>query len=209
MLKYALLIGINYTNSKYELRGAINSIDAVKRMLIDKLDFLEKNIVVLTDHTRIPATGINIIRQLNALLHRAKKDDCNHVWIHYAGYGQLPSKNQKNPNTIMIGSDYKVVTDNIINKILSDISSNTQLTWIIDCCFSDQISTLDHKYGTIVRPEDPPLTPNILLITATVDRSKPLYNKTSYEGGITRSLLHVLEIENYHWNLKHIFTENE
>jgi len=202
MLKYALLIGVNYTNSKYELRGAIASIRNVKKMLIDKLNFLEKNIIVLTDHTQIRATGINIIEQLNSLFCRANKDGCNQIWIHYAGYGQLPSNNQN--NAIMVGSDYNIVPHNIINKILSNISSNMQLTWIIDCCFAGQITALHHKYNTIM-PLENRASANIQLITATVDRSKPLYSKVSYEGGITRSLLHTLEIENYHWNLKHIF----
>ena len=47
--KAALLIGINYAGTKSELKGCINDVQTVERMLVDVYHFKPENILSLTD----------------------------------------------------------------------------------------------------------------------------------------------------------------
>ena len=62
----ALLIGINYKNSKIELDGCINDSNNLQKFLISKMKFKSNEIIQMTDNHKgnLYPTGINIIRQL-------------------------------------------------------------------------------------------------------------------------------------------------
>ena len=52
MVKYALLIGINYTNDEtYELKGSYNDVLLMQKHLIEHENFVQDNILILTDKT--------------------------------------------------------------------------------------------------------------------------------------------------------------
>ena len=45
--KIALMISINYTGTKYELKGCHNDVDNYKEVLIQNFGYNEKNIIIL------------------------------------------------------------------------------------------------------------------------------------------------------------------
>ena len=65
--KYALLIGINYKNTRYQLNGCINDATNLNTFLINN-GYLEENITLLTDETNIKPTYNNIINQLKKII---------------------------------------------------------------------------------------------------------------------------------------------
>ncbi|CAG8452953.1 3180_t:CDS:10 [Scutellospora calospora] len=79
--KKALLIGINYFNTKAELKGCINDVHNVKRFLIELYGFRETDMLILTDEqsdpTRVPVRG-NIIAAMKWLVLDARPNDSGH-----------------------------------------------------------------------------------------------------------------------------------
>ena len=88
--KYALLIGINYFNSNFELKNSHSDIDSVNNHL-RKIGFREENIVVLKDDPTdiddiFPSspTKLNIIKNINTCI--SKCEENNLLYIHYSGH---------------------------------------------------------------------------------------------------------------------------
>jgi hypothetical protein len=82
--KHALLIGINaYTSEVFPpLTGALNDIELMRGVLVERLGFQEQNIATLTDSQ---ATRSGVIEAIGALGERVGKGD--QVYIHYSGHG--------------------------------------------------------------------------------------------------------------------------
>lgn len=82
--QYALLIGIDdYSNSPFKsLLGAKNDITLIKTILINRFQFKDANITVLTDKE---ATHTAIRNQFQKLAQTVKFGD--QVYIHYSGHG--------------------------------------------------------------------------------------------------------------------------
>ena len=62
--KKALLIGINYIGTPYELNGCINDVESIKTRLITTSGFANDKITTLTDNTPVKPTRNNIINEL-------------------------------------------------------------------------------------------------------------------------------------------------
>jgi len=92
MVKAALLVGINYYNTPYQLNGCISDIVNMRNMLIDAYGYKAENIVILHDSADpkiikangLP-TGINILNNLYALA--MKSGGLEEIWFHYSGHG--------------------------------------------------------------------------------------------------------------------------
>lgn len=78
----ALLIGVNDYPSPNQLEGAVNDVQALKKILVDKWQFADKNIVTLLNKE---ASFNNIITELNKLKTRSKAND--QVFIYFSGHG--------------------------------------------------------------------------------------------------------------------------
>ena len=64
MNKSALLIGINYKKTRYELRGCINDINNIRELLINKYKYNKNNIKSLSEEHNIKPTKQNIINEI-------------------------------------------------------------------------------------------------------------------------------------------------
>ena len=80
--KYALLVGINQYPHVRSLKGSVNDITQVKRVLVQDLGFADGNIRVLTD---AQATKANIVAALDSLAKQTKAGD-SLLW-YYSGHG--------------------------------------------------------------------------------------------------------------------------
>ncbi|KAG6819377.1 hypothetical protein H0H93_012395 [Arthromyces matolae] len=88
--KRALLVAIKYSNfpPRYRLKGPHDDVEKLKNLLIDKFDYLEKDIKILTDKGGPPEDQMpykeNIIRELQALLDEQQPG--NQHLFYFAGH---------------------------------------------------------------------------------------------------------------------------
>ena len=71
MVKYAVLIGINYTGTEHELYGCINDVNNMKLFLQSQLGYTD--FVMLTDDTPVKPTRANILNQIKWLRRQSSK----------------------------------------------------------------------------------------------------------------------------------------
>ena len=91
-----ILIGINYKGTKHELKGCINDVKLMENFFIKYLNIKKKNIIILTDDTKIKPTKFNIINQIKFNINKLNNNKkYKNLWIHYSGHGyKLKDKNK-------------------------------------------------------------------------------------------------------------------
>ena len=148
----ALLIGINYKNTRLELQNCIYDALDMKEML-ESLFTLDK-CVVLTDETDIKPNKENIIQEFKHLAENAKEND--NFWIHYSGHG-VQQKNHSgdveldNKDEAIVPLDYKgdpkdLILDDELNQLCSLFKENNNVLMTFDCCHSGTMMDLPYKY---------------------------------------------------------------
>lgn len=84
--KRAILIGINYTGQQGQLSGCHNDVHNIKKYLIEKEGFLEKDMLILMDDNKShQPTRKNIMDAFARITQYSKAHDT--VFIHYSGHG--------------------------------------------------------------------------------------------------------------------------
>ena len=197
---YALLVGINYFYSQYQLYGCINDVNCVKSLLQSK-NF--NKITLLTDDNSNQGnpTRDTIINELIYLLINAKPGDT--VFIHYSGHGSdCPDRNNdelRGYDQMIIPSDFNAIIDDEIRKIIDKyLKPNVTLFGIMDCCYSG--SNWDLKYEHLDSFNKNKLTINnkqketkgrVIMISGCTDKqtSADAFINGSYNGALTASFL--------------------
>ena len=151
MVKYGLLIGINYRNTADELYGCINDVNNVKIFLESNLGYT--NFVILTDDTpsKLP-TKENILKAIHYLVRVLKSGD--EVWFHYSGHGILVydrgGDEEDGYDSCISPLDYErtgFISDDTLRSILiQKIPSGVKLYVVIDACHSGTGCDLRYKY---------------------------------------------------------------
>ena len=144
--KKALLIGINYLNTPYQLDGCIDDTTRMKNLLTSHgfNDFQ-----ILTDLTSIKPTKINILNELNKLIVNAKSGDV--LFFYYSGHGSYIF-DRNNDETdgrdeTLISSDLESVLDDEIKSILQNhLSREITIIGMFDSCHSGTILDLKYNY---------------------------------------------------------------
>lgn len=144
--KNALLIGINYTGTQYELNGCINDANSIY-LLLNSLNF--QNIQILTDNTSIKPTRDNIISNFTNLLSNANSGDV--IFFSYSGHGTYILDKNNNEVTgndqMIVPSDFNSILDDDLKKIINtNLKSGVTLISIFDCCFSGSVLDLKYQY---------------------------------------------------------------
>lgn len=152
--KKALLVGINYEGTPYQLYGCINDVENIKNVLTKYYNYPIENIQLLTDNTAKKPTRQTIIDEFTKLLRNANNgDNCCFV---YSGHGtgdvdisgDEPDRQDElifplNTNTLD-----DCIRDDELNKIIQDnLKPGVSLFALFDCCLSGSI--LDLKYNQI------------------------------------------------------------
>ncbi len=146
--KHALLIGIK-KYPKHPLKGAINDVLLIKKLLRQRFGFQEENFIMLLDEQ---ATHTGIEQAFRTLEERLKPKDF--VYIQYSGHGsQTPDLNGDEPNGrdqtwVSYGSrepgrkkDNYDVLDDEINAWLAAIYAKTEhVIFVSDSCHSATVS---------------------------------------------------------------------
>lgn len=153
MVKYALLIGVNYLNDEvYELKASHNDVGLIHKFLIDHQDFLEENIVTLTDKENVSesltATYDNIKNKINEMIEVSDENDL--LFFYFTGHGsQVPDMNfdeTDKKDEVFVPSDYNehIFVDDELNRLFS--KSDSTIFSMFDCCNSGTMSDLKYTY---------------------------------------------------------------
>ncbi len=155
MSKFALLVGINYYNTNYQLYGCINDVIMMRKYLIEKRGYLNENILVLRDdsQTFLKPNRENIINELNKLIVKANQNNSSEIFFHYSGHGTFaPDRNgdeADRKDEYICPSDLKCISDDEIRIILGNLNNNTKMYSIMDCCHSGTNMDLPYLYTQI------------------------------------------------------------
>ena len=165
MVKYALLIGINYTGAADQLYGCINDVNNVRTFLQSQLGYT--NFVMLTDNTPVKPKKINITNAIKSLASRLKSGD--EAWFHYSGHGILlrdTNRDEESGNdTCLAPLDYNrtgfISDDFIRSNLVQRVPRGAKLYVVLDACHSGTGCDLRHKYDDASYL----ITPNVKSLT--------------------------------------------
>ncbi len=197
-MKYALLIGINYTNSCNELRGCINDAVNMKKQLIDIQGYKEENITVLTDNTDTKPTKHNILTVLKSFSYLT---DITELFFHFSGHGSNfndkdGDETDKKDECIITIDDNYILDDEL--KIVFD-KINTSIFCLFDCCHSGtamdlgyQYKFMSHKWEQVGKTSN---NNHIIMISGCTDKqtSADAYINNTFQGAMTHSYLDIMK----------------
>lgn len=144
--KKALLIGINYLDTPYQLNGCIDDTNRMKDLLSSHgfNDFK-----ILTDVTTIKPTKDNILNELKNLIVNAKNGDV--LFFYYSGHGSY-TFDRNNDETdgrdeTLVSSDLQLVLDDEIKTIIQKhLSREITIIGMFDSCHSGTMFDLKYNY---------------------------------------------------------------
>jgi hypothetical protein len=144
--KKALLIGINYINTPYELSGCIDDVNRMKEFLT-KYGF--NSIQTLTDLTTIKPTKQNILNELKNMIINAQAGDI--LFLHFSGHGSYTYDNNGDEtdrrDEMIISSDLQGVLDDELKSILSNnMKREVTIFGLFDSCHSGTMFDLKFNY---------------------------------------------------------------
>lgn len=157
--KFALLVGINYFNTPYELGGCINDVNAMKDFLINNQKFTTNNIIVLSDNQILQQkkpTRENIIRLLTIGINQMKSGD--YFYFHYSGHGsQVRDQNNDESDKLdetIVPADFQksgMITDDLLRSVVNNVPQGAKFVAVIDACHSATSFDLRYLYDPVTR----------------------------------------------------------
>ena len=201
--KKALMIGINYVGTPYQLNGCINDVISMSAKL--RSDYGFANITELTDNTPIKPTRDNILREFTNLLTNSQSGDM--LFVLYSGHGSnVVDRNGDEADgrdEMIITSDLKGILDDDLKKIIqTNLKKDVTLFAMFDCCFSGTILDLRYQYldslnyDTFTENDKQLETAgNVLMISGCTDNqtSADANINSKYQGAMTWSMLQCLQ----------------
>jgi len=215
----ALIIGINYTGTKAELKGCANDAINMKKLLVQSgFNDDPTHMVVLSDDESaigeeakgnmdaFMPTAANIRRGMQWLVHNAQKGDI--LFFHFSGHGhQVVDKEHFEAdgyNETILSSDYRkagqICDDEIWGTMIYPLAAGARLTSLMDCCHSGTGLDLPYDYNVAgskwVQDHNPALGKgDVILFSGCEDSqtSADIQSKRGKSGGaMTHSLLAAL-----------------
>jgi len=198
--KKALLIGMNYPGSGYQLSGCVNDINEMEKRLISSYRF--SSVIKMHDTSSILPTKINILSQLTLLLSSAKSGDV--LFFQYSGHGsQLKDINNDEADgldEVIIPCDYftskNIITDDEIKGVVQkNLKSGVKLFVLMDCCHSGTIFDLKYNFNndwsSIVNVSNTDTLGDVILISGCSDPQSTFDTNVNsgYQGSTTISFL--------------------
>ena len=145
----ALMVGINYINSNYELKGCINDVINLKKFFNHKFKLDDKNVCLLTDNTKLKPDRETILKKYKDLLINSKAGDL--VVFTYAGHGYYTRDRNRDEkdgrDELLIPSDFKNIKDDELKNILDKyLPAGVKVFILFDCCNSGTLMDLRYNY---------------------------------------------------------------
>ena len=218
MKKAALLIGINYVSTSYELSGCITDVNNIENLLKNNLEFTE--ITKVTDNHIKPSKN-NILNEFDNILKKIN-NGYDEVWIHYSGHGYRVYDNSgdesDNYDEVIIPLDYQssgVINDDYLNKnFLKKITNpNCKLFIFFDCCNSGTQMDLKWQYknNSWKQISDKTCLGQVLFMSGCRDdqESSEMYNimnDKKWAGAMTSSFIKYIKDNNYNITIIDLIT---
>lgn len=208
MTKRALLIGINYIGTPSELRGCIIDVKNIKNLLMTNFNYLNTNIVMLTDDVAPFPTKQNIMNEITKVVALTKPGDV--LFIHYSGHGsQVLDTNGdewRNVETryrddVLCPCDYVtagyIVDDTLKDILVNKIPKGAKLRAFFDCCHSGTMLDLPYmlRNSVFTTVEDlNKMSADCLMVSGCKDNqtSADAFINETYSGALTWALIKVL-----------------
>ena len=178
-MKYALLIGLNYSNTNSRLYGCINDCLLIQSMLINNYGYDINNIVFMRDDIYLVNNMLypnkkNIISQINLLVLKSKLSNCQSLYLHFSGHGSqikdVSGDERDGLDEFIVPIDYFTngsrIIDDELNCLIINVNDNIPFFIIFDCCNSGTLLDLNYSYGYVNNT-----------LGLTIDEGKPLSNK--------------------------------
>lgn len=139
-VKYALLIGINYTGTEKELKGASNDVRQMQQYL-DERGF---TLMILTEQHVAP-TRDNMLRALREAV-RQSREGAATIVIQFSGHGTLLENRLGAVEWAMCTVDGLLVHASELNAALVDMSPWCTVFLLVDACHSGSGAALPLRY---------------------------------------------------------------
>ena len=151
----SLLIGINYTGSKNQLRGCQQDVRNMTQFLISRgYPSDEKSMVILTDARQGPfyPSGRNILAAMDWLV----SEPGTQCFLHYSGHGgQVPDPDgdrESGLDDTIVPVDFEqngqITSDTLHRRLVSKLPPSSSLFIVFDCCHSGSAVELPFVYRT-------------------------------------------------------------
>jgi hypothetical protein len=143
----ALIVGINYIGTNYQLHGCINDANNMKAFVsargCDK-------ILMMTDKEIVRPTKINIMAGLTNLLLNTKEGET--AMFYYSGHGtniaDTNNDETDGQDECLFTLDGKVILDDELNLIIKkNLKATSTLLILCDCCHSGTMFDLKYNYN--------------------------------------------------------------
>lgn len=173
-MKYALIIGINYTGTTNALKGPVQDMYRIRNSLVGY------EITLMPDRI---ATKENIL-QTFALFIQKKGT----LFFYFSGHGR------KEPESILT-SDDDFITHTDFRTMIDTMDPESTLVSVIDTCFSGNLFDLSYRWTgewTDVEPVDTPGHVFLLSSSLETETSLEYTIKTLSFGAFTHSYLHAI-----------------
>ena len=149
--KFALIIGINYVGTGYDLNGCLNDAKNMVEFLVSKRGYLRKNITIITDETPSKPFSLNIQNAISDLVNLSLTRGARELWLHYSGHGtyvkDLNKDEKDGRDECIVPMDFikkGFITDDKLNQLIMKIPSVCRMVCMFDSCYSGTV--LDLKY---------------------------------------------------------------
>jgi hypothetical protein len=152
MVKKAVLIGINYTNTTNALNGCINDITNINNFLVNNCEYSQNNVKILTDKSTVLPSKNNIIENIKWLVSNNLKGDT--LFFYFSGHGSNSLDKNKDESD---GKDEDIIPldfttsgtisdDWLYQQLASNVSENINLWCFFDSCHSGTVLDLMYNY---------------------------------------------------------------
>ncbi|OMO52325.1 Zinc finger, LSD1-type [Corchorus olitorius] len=149
--KRAVICGVSYKNTSYELKGCINDANCMKYLLVNRFKFPESSILTLTEEETDPyrrPTKHNIRMALFWLVQGCQPGDS--LVFHYSGHGSQQRNYTGDEvdgyDETLCPTDFEsngmIVDDEINTTIVKPLPHGVKLHAIIDACHSGTVLDL-------------------------------------------------------------------
>ena len=203
--KKALLIGINYLNTEYELSGCISDVEKMKLFLETK-GFNQFD--MMTDLTEIKPTRENIFTKISQFIGNSVDGDL--LFIHFSGHGSYTYDTNGDEvdgnDELIVTSDSSYIMDDELKLVLKQFcKKNVTVFGLFDSCHSGTMMDLKYNYNYtdntyFENAKNDECNGNILMISGCMDEqtsSEAIINGTP-QGALTSTFINEMKM-NISW----------